>query len=261
MIEVRPDVAHLFPQRDVSAFLAIGDAVVRAKDARSIGRFEVGGRGFYIKKHRACGWWAIVEDVARLRPLHIGARPEYAAIRACERLGVPTMAVAAFGEEGRGASQRSFLITDEVFPGTAISLEDFCRDWATQPPPFALKRRLIHAVADIARRLHEGGVNHRDFYICHFLLDPRTLDDPQLRVIDLHRAQVRAATPRRWVIKDVAGLYFSAMDAGLTRRDLLRFVVRYGERRDAAFWLDVQRRAAAMYRKEFGKEPQLMADV
>jgi len=265
MIEVRPDVADLFPERDVAAFLAIGDRVARAKDARSIGRFERGDppRGFYIKKHGPCGWWAIVEDVLRLRRPHVGARPEYDAIRACERLGVPTMAIAAFGEEGRGASQRSFLVTDEITPN--VSLEDLTRDWPANPPPPDVKHGLIAAVAGIARRLHEGGVNHRDFYLCHFLLAPprkfpqqlpRDSDPPALRVIDLHRAQVRRVTPRRWIVKDVAGLYFSAMDIGLTRCDLLRFVVRYG-RRDAAFWRDVQRRAAALYRKEFRREPRL----
>src|SRR5690606_40875569 len=52
-----------------------------------------------------------------------------------------------------------------------------------------------------------SGVNHRDCYICHFLLhtdkavDP---DDLRLSVIDLHRAQVRDATPRRWRDKDLA---------------------------------------------------------
>jgi hypothetical protein len=47
---------------------------------------------------------------------------------------------------------------------------------------------------------------------------------PIIPLIDLHRAQLRKKTPRRWVVKDVAGLYFSVMDIGLTQRDLFRFV-------------------------------------
>jgi len=35
---------------------------------------------------------------------------------------------------------------------------------------------------------------------------------------------VRAVTPRRWRDKDLAALHFSALDIGLTRNDLLRFV-------------------------------------
>ena len=33
--------------------------------------------------------------------------------------------------------------------------------------------------------------------------------------------------PRRWRDKDLAALYFSALDIGLTRRDLLRFLGAY----------------------------------
>jgi heptose I phosphotransferase len=46
-------------------------------------------------------------------------------------------------------------------------------------------------------------------------------------VIDLHRAQTRSAITRRWRNKDLAALYFSALDIGLTRRDKLRFLKGY----------------------------------
>ena len=59
---------------------------------------------------------------------------------------------------------------------------------------------------------------------------PVTADDFRLSVIDLHRAQVRAATPTRWRNKDLAALYFSALDIGLTRRDKLRFLRTYFQR-------------------------------
>src|SRR5690606_4611652 len=49
-------------------------------------------------------------------------------------------------------------------------------------------------------------------------------------LIDLHRAQVRPSVPRRWRDKDLAGLYFSALDIGLTRRDRLRFLKHYFQR-------------------------------
>jgi hypothetical protein len=76
-------------------------------------------------------------------------------------------------------------------------------------------------------------MNHRDFYICHFLLDVthgcEHLDINSLRLylIDLHRAQIRRNTPERWIIKDLAALYFSSKDIGLTKHDLLYFVKIY----------------------------------
>jgi heptose I phosphotransferase len=57
-----------------------------------------------------------------------------------------------------------------------------------------------------------------------------TADDLRLSLIDLHRAQVRSATPTRWRNKDLAGLYFSALNIGLTRRDKLRFLKAYFQR-------------------------------
>jgi heptose I phosphotransferase len=82
----------------------------------------------------------------------------------------------------------------------------------------------------MAGRMHRGGVNHRDFYICHFLLhlDPApSIDDFKLSLIDLHRAQIRTQTPRRWRDKDLSSLYFSALNIGLTQRDRLRFLRAY----------------------------------
>jgi len=121
---------------------------------------------------------------------------------------------------------------------------------------------LIAAVAETARQLHENGVNHRDFYLCHLRVDPRELAArPRIFVMDLHRAQLRAATPRRWIVKDVGSVYFSAMDIGLTRRDLLRFMRAYRAkplreilRTERAFWSAVRRRAERLYRSAPGMQ-------
>ena len=123
---------------------------------------------------------------------------------------------------------------------------------------------LVHKLADSARRMHAAGINHRDFYLCHFHLDPASLREgaPRCYLIDLHRAQLRRATPLRWRIKDLAGLYFSALDCGLGRRDLLRFMRCYsvgglaqalGPDRD--MWLQVARRAVQLYRRSHGLRP------
>ena len=75
-------------------------------------------------------------------------------------------------------------------------------------------------------------------------------------VIYLHRALVKQRLAVRWVIKDLAGLWFSAMDAGLTQRDLLRFMRAYrGEKLrtilagELSFWRAVQQRALRLYRR------------
>ena len=78
--------------------------------------------------------------------------------------------------------------------------------------------------------MHAAGINHRDCYICHFLLHlPFSGKEEELKisVIDLHRAQLRTRVPRRWRDKDLIGLYFSSMNIGLTQRDIWRFMKVY----------------------------------
>jgi heptose I phosphotransferase len=108
--------------------------------------------------------------------------------------------------------------------------------------------------------MHEGGVNHRDFYICHFLLhlEPSpTATDFKLSLIDLHRAQVRPKTPRRWRDKDLSALYFSALGIGMTQRDFLRFLRVYFDcplrdvLRDEAGLLEHLNREAAHLQRRF----------
>ena len=132
------------------------------------------------------------------------------------------------------------------------------------PPAPTWKRALIGRVAEMAGKMHRGGVNHRDFYICHFLLhlhpSPRP-EDFRLSLIDLHRAQVRSNIPKRWLYKDLASLYFSALDIGLTRRDRLRFLAGYFQRpwravlREQRHLLDYLEREAqrllARYRRKY----------
>jgi heptose I phosphotransferase len=114
--------------------------------------------------------------------------------------------------------------------------------------------------------MHRAGINHRDFYLCHFHLDETSLPEPLPRcyLIDLHRAQIRGRTPRRWRVKDLAGLYFSAMDCGLGQRDLLRFMRHYSEGGlrtalgvERGFWQQVERRALMLYRKAGASRPQV----
>ncbi|WP_312933062.1 lipopolysaccharide core heptose(I) kinase RfaP [Stutzerimonas nitrititolerans] len=221
--------------RDKDAFVEVErleGQVYRELEGRRTLRNEVDGRGYFVKIHRGIGWGEIVKNLLTAKAPVLGAGQEWRAIQRLHEVGVPTMTAVAYGERGSNpATQHSFIITEELAP--TISLEDFAANWLEQPPAPTLKRALIAEVAQMAGTMHRAGVNHRDFYICHFLLHtdkPVTADDFRLSLIDLHRAQTRAATPRRWRNKDLAGLYFSALNIGLTRRDKLRFLRGYFQR-------------------------------
>lgn len=214
------------------AFLAVealSGEVFRELDGRRTLRSEVAGRAYFVKIHRGIGWREIFKNLVSLRLPVLGAQNEWRAIRRLGEIGVDSMRVVAYGRRGGNpARQHSFIVTEELAP--ALSLEDFCLGWTREPPPVTLKRALIARVAGMARAMHRAGVNHRDFYLCHFLLhlDPApTAAAFRLSLIDLHRAQCRARLPRRWRDKDLAALYFSALDIGLNQRDLWRFLLTY----------------------------------
>ena len=130
-----------------------------------------------------------------------------------------------------------------------------------------MKHKLLSKLANISRELHQNGICHRDYYLCHFLLPKNTQlnkttgkgkagKDFDLYLIDLHRALIKNTLGMRWVIKDISGLLYSALEIGLTQRDLYRFIKIYSGQNlrdalahDGTFWGAVHKRAMAMYKK------------
>jgi heptose I phosphotransferase len=251
------------------AIMGLQGEVFKSRQGRVTLRFEHRGRCYFAKLHHGIGWRVLLRYLRQLRWPVTDAGNEWRALRAIEALGVPTMKRVAFGCRGWSpARRRSFLITEAL--KNTISLEDFCKSWRRQPPPTVLKRALIAKVADMARCLHASGFNHRDFYLCHLLLqrsvDERVADEknPQVYLIDLHRVRRRRRLPRRWRVKDIAGLYFSSYLAGLTRTDKFRFVCSYTQKplrtalqTQGTFWRAVARKRDADFRTFARHHPEL----
>ena len=236
-----------------------GEEFRKVKSRRTF-RVEIAGRGFFVKHHLGVGWGEIFKNWLMFKRPVLSALDEYRALGKLRELGVPTMTPAACGCRGDDpAKLESFLITEEL--GGMIDLESLTSAWKKSPPAPELRHSLIRAVAESAGKMHRGGVNHRDCYLCHYLT-PRQGDGfgREVYVIDLHRAQIRAQVPHRYLVKDLAGLCFSSFDAGLTGRDACRFIrlytgrpLREEMRENAPFWQEVLKTARKLYRKEFGR--------
>ncbi len=231
----------------------------RALEGRRTLRFELAGRAYFAKIHRGIGWREVAKNLLRLRLPVLGAQCEWRAIHRLRELGVATMTPVAFGQRGRNPARRlSFLVTEALEP--SVDLETFCARGGLAALGIAERRALIRKLATITRTLHESGVNHRDYYLCHFLLDasPAAQTQPTaarpLHLIDLHRMQMRRRTPWRWRRKDLASLCYSARQVGATARDELQFLRVYADTplRDLlrqSRWRAVGRRARALRRK------------
>lgn len=238
----------------------------RNMDGRRTLRFEKDGRGYFAKLYSGIGWPRILKSLLTLhKPPVLSAANEWLAIKKLEELGVATMTLVGYGEQGTSPAHRqSFIITQEL--EQTESLEDFCRNWKDQTPDCRLKRALITKLAQISRQLHENGINHRDYYLCHFLLDISSgqdsvkSDNLTLYLIDLHRVQFRRRLPQRWRLKDLAGLYFSSMEIGLTQRDLYRFIRIYTRQplreslvKNDRLWQQIERRGERLLKRFYRK--------
>jgi heptose I phosphotransferase len=230
--------------------MALRGEVFRHQKGRLTQRIQLGNQTYFIKQHTGVGWKEIIKNLLQFRLPVISAKPEWLAIQKLQSLGVSVPEIMAYGKRGfNPARLHSFILMQELAP--VKSLEELAKEFASSPPSFKLKKQLIEAVATMTRILHDNGLNHRDLYLCHFLLHD---DSPRLSLIDLHRMQIRSVTPRRWKLKDLSGLYFSSKDVVLTQRDQYRFMKVYrGERlgkilkSEKNFWEKVRARGERLH--------------
>lgn len=262
IVNLRDDFAKAWEGQDPFSKVAEldGDVYRDVKGRRTL-RFEFEQQRFFAKIHGGVGWAEIIKNLLTLKMPILGAENEWCAIEKLRSLGLATMTAVGFGSRGwNPATRQSFILTQAL--EDTISLEDYCASWTLHKPSYSIKRRLLAQIASMSKVMHSSGVCHRDYYLCHFLLHDEAafsaeqIDTPCLSLIDLHRALIRRALPMRWVVKDIAGLYFSALHIGLNRHDFLRFVRLYSGKslresfsEDGKFWQQVQTRALQLDKK------------
>lgn len=264
MFIIKETFRALFPSSDIeTTIFSLQGIVFKQNSYRKTLSFEKAGKLFFAKLHYGVGWKEIFKNLFQLKWPVVNATTEWRAIHRLLSLQIPTTPPVALGCFGHNpATQRSVLITEAI--QQAISLEKvFCESQISS----ALKYAIIRSLAKTARMLHENGINHRDFYLCHFLMDQAAIKNPaafvKLYVIDLHRAQIRKKIPKRYQEKDLAGLYFSSFPgvqvnkkSPFTMRDYYRFMESYSQKslrdtltQDKNLWAAVSRKAHALYHK------------
>ena len=127
-----------------------------------------------------------------------GSRPSHAG--SLSALGIDVMRLVAYGERLRSDGMlESFLLTEEL--AGYVELQEFLCGGGFRPS--AARRAAatrtcggsLDQVADIARRFHAAGFNHRDFYCCHFLVKETSPGEFDVRLIDLQRVAAAALVP------------------------------------------------------------------
>lgn len=235
-LELSPFLQGYFSQdaRGFDALMEVEGEVYREVKGRRTVAFERGGRRFFIKAHRGYALKEIFKSLTSFTVPVLGAQREWRAAERLEQLGIRTFTVAGKGRRGMFPGSRGSFVITEALDGL-VSLEDLLERQDAWPKAQRdrLKRHAIERLAALSRKLHEGGVNHRDYYICHFLVKDRdwahwSADDPLEPVlIDLHRVQMRSCVPDRWRVKDLGALMYSSFAADLTVQDAMRFIRGY----------------------------------
>ena len=232
---------------------------------------RLGDLHFYVKRHLGCGWGEVIKEWYRFRKPVVSARTEWEGAEILTKAGLRVPSVLGKGERGTYPHNiESFVVLDAL--EDCETLEYFRQGWleVTGGRWVALKRSLITEVAQTCRTMHECGINHRDLYINHFLINRSVIASWQpgaplpLFLIDLHRVQKRPEVPERWLQKDLSSLFFSALDAELTSADCIRFLRNYlgDDWKKQIFqhqkrWQRIVRRACKLYQGFHGKAPQL----
>lgn len=266
--QVSPKFAEEFgPQaKSFDQIMHTEGEVFRNVPGRKTLRFSQQQHSYFAKLHFGIGWAEIFKNLGNLKWPILGAGTEWKAIEKLNQVGIPTTPAVAYAKRGiNPAKQESFLITEDL--GDITSLETLFAEWQINPPHPRFKRHLLIKVAELARRLHDAGLNHRDFYICHLCLDNNKLKqgDICLYLIDLHRVGICSVISPSDRMKDMAALYFSAMGDVLSQRDFLRVLKHYRQKplrqifhEEHKFWRRVSERAMKLYVKFHGKMPKMV---
>lgn len=175
---------------------------------------------FYLKLYRE------IEPESRFlglfaRRFDSPASREWHVLQRLHELRVPTMRPAACIEEVEsGKVTRAALLT--VGLDAPRNLQKLVQEDLAENPEPVRRQQIAHELGRILQRMHEGGVNHRDFYLVHI----RVGSADELYVTDLNRADIRKRVTRRWRVKDVAALLHSCPSL-VTATDKARFARAY----------------------------------
>jgi hypothetical protein len=171
------------------------------------------------------------------------ADEESQGIRALEIEQIPTTPLAAHGNL---PDRRSFIITADLAGFRAADKliadgYDF--------------EKLLIPTADLAAKLHNRSLHHRDLYLCHFFVKSDA-QVPELSLIDAARVRRLPGflTRRRWIVKDLAQFWYSTLSLPISDDQRKRWLARYAEQRSLrsadSLRRSIERKAGAIGRHD-----------
>ncbi|HZL38227.1 MAG TPA: lipopolysaccharide kinase InaA family protein [Tepidisphaeraceae bacterium] len=169
-----------------------------------------------------------VKRYARTGRPRTAAQEEFAGHQLLVSNGIPTAPLVAWGVLD---DRRSFVIFEDLaghVPADKLMQSSAAFDGLLQP------------TADLAAKLHDAGLHHRDLYLCHFLAENNptfhagsSAAPMNVRLID--PARVRAMpnflTRGRWLVKDLSQFWYSTLSLPITDAQRTAWLRRYSDQR------------------------------
>jgi heptosyltransferase-2 len=139
--------------------------------------------------------------------------------------GINTPKVVCYGEQrGRFFEKRSFIITEKLADAESLERKlPACFIGPVTLKNFKLRRKFIAQLASFIKKFHDTNYRHRDLYFSHIYYS----GNGAFYLIDLARAFKPVLLRRRFQIKDIAQLYYSAPARYFLKTDRMRFYLAY----------------------------------
>jgi lipopolysaccharide core heptose(I) kinase len=197
------------------------------KRGRSVFRFEVGERAFYLKRNRF-HWVEFWKRLSRFKLPRREALTEWNAINLVKAAGVGTVKPVAMGEKSwMGYETASFLLTEELYDAGSLegTIKEKSGSWSK-----AQKLELIQKTARLINKLHGNGLYHQDLYLNHIFVGRESLF-----LLDLQRILKNPFLGEHYKVKDLGQLNYSTnYYGGFSRTEKLKFFLAYIGRKKLA---------------------------
>lgn len=202
-------------------------------------RIQIQGQYYFLKKQDKTPWLEYIKNWVQGKKPISDLISEWRALNFCKQNQICAPNPVIYGKKPSLFRNQSLILISAIEPN--IDLEQFTQ-FNSAVISKKLLRFLIKKTGIFMGKMHKANWHHRDCYLCHFLLpiDKSTLaktrntlenqiidSNMDLFLIDWHRAGKHKSSSSRWVIKDLAGLYFSSKHLNLSTRDFLFFIKHY----------------------------------
>lgn len=184
--------------------------VIRSGKNRETLEFLFKHKKYFIKKFSNGSFLQnILNKVGFVRDV-CNARNEFEAYQILKEIGVETAKLVCYGDEKKFFCNRSFVISEKI--ENFEQLDFFFSKAKYRNYQKNYQDRIYKKVVQIINKLHKNGIVHHDLYLCHFLLDLKSLDNKKnikIYLIDFHRLQKNKRVSSRRLIKELGDLLFS----------------------------------------------------